>query len=238
MRGIVVGDVIRRLVARTVQWLEKTVEAATALHQSALSTRAGWECVAHSLQDLPCGHAGRTSECGRSQADVAIRFAVLRGPFSFLAGRRCGSHSHRAASKGTLSCPCLGQQAKRTRRNAGGASVRRVNICSRSMVTSTPKVPPNESVRCTHSSKNICMVVPVHAPIAGKRVESSRSAWFWSASHGRQILTHGCGGHSEFVEAYLEKKVGTADPLGQNPFGGRPASVVAGCFSCIVPQQG
>ena len=51
-RGIVVGDVLRRLVARTMaQQLGPQVEAATAPHQYALS-RAGWECVAHFIQGL------------------------------------------------------------------------------------------------------------------------------------------------------------------------------------------
>ena len=53
VRGIVVGDVLRRLVGRTMaQQLGKAVEAATAPHQYALSTRAGTECVAHVLQVL------------------------------------------------------------------------------------------------------------------------------------------------------------------------------------------
>ena len=53
VRGIVAGDVVRRLIARTMaQQLGKTVEAATAPYQYALSTRAGCECIAHSLQCL------------------------------------------------------------------------------------------------------------------------------------------------------------------------------------------
>ena len=53
VRGIVAGDVIRRLVVRTIaQQLERTVEAATAPYQYALSTRSGCECIAHSLQGL------------------------------------------------------------------------------------------------------------------------------------------------------------------------------------------
>ena len=53
VRGIVVGDVVRRLVARTMaQQLSKAVEAATAPYQYAMSTRAGTECVAHVLQVL------------------------------------------------------------------------------------------------------------------------------------------------------------------------------------------
>ena len=52
-RGIVVGDVLRRLVARTIaQQMSDVVEAATAPYQYALSTRAGTECIAHILQTV------------------------------------------------------------------------------------------------------------------------------------------------------------------------------------------
>ena len=51
--GIVTGDALRRLVARTIaQQLTKAVEAHTAPFQYALSTRAGCECIAHALQAL------------------------------------------------------------------------------------------------------------------------------------------------------------------------------------------
>ena len=53
VRGIVVEDVVRRLVARTIaQQLGPQVEAATAPFQFGLSTRAGSECVAHVIQGL------------------------------------------------------------------------------------------------------------------------------------------------------------------------------------------
>ena len=53
VRGIVVGDVFRRLVARTVaQQMGPAVEKATAPFQYALSTRAGCECIGHALQFL------------------------------------------------------------------------------------------------------------------------------------------------------------------------------------------
>ena len=53
VRGIVAGEVIRRLTARTIaQELGPAVEAATALFQCALSTRAGCECVSHAPQVL------------------------------------------------------------------------------------------------------------------------------------------------------------------------------------------
>ena len=52
-RGIVVGDILRRMVARTMaKQVEKKVETATALFQYALSTKAGCECVAHMLQSI------------------------------------------------------------------------------------------------------------------------------------------------------------------------------------------
>lgn len=51
IRGIVAGEVLRRLVARTAaQQISDEVEAATAPFQYALSTRAGTECVSHILQ--------------------------------------------------------------------------------------------------------------------------------------------------------------------------------------------
>ena len=43
VRGIVAGDVVRRLVARTIsQQLAPAVERATSPHQYAMTTRAGW----------------------------------------------------------------------------------------------------------------------------------------------------------------------------------------------------
>ena len=51
VRGIVAGDVIRRLVAKTMaQQLGEAVEAFTAPDQYALRTKAGCKCVAHVLQ--------------------------------------------------------------------------------------------------------------------------------------------------------------------------------------------
>ena len=49
VRGIVVGDILRRLVARTTA---KQAEKATAPFQYALSTKAGCECIAHIVQSL------------------------------------------------------------------------------------------------------------------------------------------------------------------------------------------
>ena len=53
VRGIVVSDVLRRLVARTIaKQCAEAAEKATAPFQYALRTRAGCECVAHVLQTL------------------------------------------------------------------------------------------------------------------------------------------------------------------------------------------
>ena len=49
--GIVVGDIVLRLVARTMaKQVAKKAEKATSPFQHALSTRAGCECVAHIVQ--------------------------------------------------------------------------------------------------------------------------------------------------------------------------------------------
>ena len=53
VRGIVVGDIFRRLVARTIaKQVAEKVEAATAPFQHTLSTKAGCEFVAHIFQTL------------------------------------------------------------------------------------------------------------------------------------------------------------------------------------------
>ena len=79
---IVAGDVIRRLVARTIsQQLSKTVEAATAPFQYALSTRTGCECIAHTLQGLTELNPRATvvSIDGISACDQISRAAILSG---------------------------------------------------------------------------------------------------------------------------------------------------------------
>ena len=53
VRGIVAGDILRRLVSRTIaQQLSDVVKNATSPFQYALSTRAGCECIAHALQGV------------------------------------------------------------------------------------------------------------------------------------------------------------------------------------------
>ena len=76
------GDVIRRLVARTIaQQLGKVVESATAPFQYALSTRAGCECIAHALQFLTelDPEATALSIDGISAYDLISRKAMLSG---------------------------------------------------------------------------------------------------------------------------------------------------------------
>ena len=82
VRGIVAGDIVRRLVARTIsQQLSSAVESATAPFQYALSIRAGCECVAHVLQAL-CEVDERAtimSIDGISAYDLISRRAMLSG---------------------------------------------------------------------------------------------------------------------------------------------------------------
>ena len=85
VRGIVVGDVLRRLVARTIaQQIADQVEAATAPFQYALKTRAGSECVAHILQHLTDldPRATIVSVDGIGAFDLVSRNAMLRGLLS------------------------------------------------------------------------------------------------------------------------------------------------------------
>ena len=93
--GIVAGDVIRRLVSRTVaqQW-GPAVERFSALFQYALSTRAGSECIAHVLQAL----SELNPQCkvmsidGISAYDLIARKAMLEGLVDVAGGEQVLQH--------------------------------------------------------------------------------------------------------------------------------------------------
>ena len=82
VRGIMSGDVLRRLVARTIgQQLGPAVNTATAPHQYALFTRAGCECIVHAFQGL-CELNPRTtitSTDGVGAYDFISQKAMLNG---------------------------------------------------------------------------------------------------------------------------------------------------------------
>ena len=82
VRGIVAGDVFRRLVARTIaQQLGPAIERATSPFQYALSTRAGTECIAHAIQALTDLDPSATvlSIDGIGAFDLVSRQAMLQG---------------------------------------------------------------------------------------------------------------------------------------------------------------
>ena len=82
VRGIVVGDVVRRLTPRTVaQQLGGAVKLATSPFQYALSTRAGCECIAHALQALTEANPEATilPVDGIGAFDLVSRGAMLQG---------------------------------------------------------------------------------------------------------------------------------------------------------------
>ena len=82
IRGIVVGDFVRRLVARTLaQLLNPAVEQATSPFQFALTTKSGCECVAHIAQALTDLDANATlfSVVGIGAFDLISRSAMLQG---------------------------------------------------------------------------------------------------------------------------------------------------------------
>ena len=82
VRGIVAGEVLRRLVARTMaQQLGPAVGNFTAPFQFALTTRSGCECVAHTIQALCQAdpELTLTSLDGVSAFDLISRRAMLEG---------------------------------------------------------------------------------------------------------------------------------------------------------------
>ena len=82
VRSIVAGDIIRRLVARTIaQQLSCVVEKATAAFQYALSTKSQGVCIAHALQGLKDldDRATVLSIDGTGAFDLISRGAMLSG---------------------------------------------------------------------------------------------------------------------------------------------------------------
>ena len=82
VRGIVVGDIMRRLVARTMaKQIAKKVEKATAPFQHALTTKAGCECVAHILQTITDKDERATivSIDGVGACDLISRNSMMEG---------------------------------------------------------------------------------------------------------------------------------------------------------------
>ena len=91
VRGIVVGDMFRRLVSRTLaKQFAKRDEDATSPHQYALKTRAGCECVAHLLQSLTDFDEGTTvvSVDGVGAFDLVSRNAMLNGLLEMVDGEQ------------------------------------------------------------------------------------------------------------------------------------------------------
>ena len=82
VRGIVAGDIVRRLVARTMsQQMMDKVQAATAPFQYAMATKSGCECIAHALQGLTeiDPRATVMSIDGISAFELISRQAMLQG---------------------------------------------------------------------------------------------------------------------------------------------------------------
>ena len=96
VRGIVVGDVFRRIVARTIaQQIGDQVEKATAPNQFALKTRAGCECVSHTLRTLAEMDEATTilSVDGVGAFDLISRSTMMQGLVDMPDGARgCEPH--------------------------------------------------------------------------------------------------------------------------------------------------
>ena len=123
VRGIVSGDIIRRLVARTVALqLNPEVEKATAPFQFALTTRCGGECVAHAIQamtdidpradssvrgwyrrfrpHIESSHDGRFALVGGGQSSPSLRSPILWCSVFLLVGGRWRRDTHSDAGRG------------------------------------------------------------------------------------------------------------------------------------------
>ena len=81
VRGIVVGDTLRRMARTMAQQLSAQVEVATSPHQYALKTKAGCETVAHILQVLTelDEEATVVSVDGIGAFDLISRNAMMSG---------------------------------------------------------------------------------------------------------------------------------------------------------------
>ena len=82
VRGIVCGDIVQRLVARTIALkITPAVLEATSPFQDALASKAGGECVAHAIQSLIDRDSRATdlSINGISAYDLISRAAMLDG---------------------------------------------------------------------------------------------------------------------------------------------------------------
>ena len=91
VRGIVVGDIFRRFVAKNIsKQVLKEAKKATAPYQYALCTRAGCECVAHILQSSTelCENATIVSVDGICADDNISRRAMLQGVLRMPSGDR------------------------------------------------------------------------------------------------------------------------------------------------------
>ena len=106
VRGIVCGDILRRLFARTIaQSITPVVEAETSPFQYALTTKSGGECVAHDIQSLTDQWDQRVRSHIRSgdvgwfvhrrgrKFPVAVRASILLRTFAVSVVRRLRRHS-------------------------------------------------------------------------------------------------------------------------------------------------
>ena len=106
VRGIVAGNVMRRLVARTMsQQLMEVVQSTTSPFQNAMVTRARCECISRVLQVLTELNPNATilSVNGMSAYDTISRRAMLQGLSNVEGGLRniCGRTSAESPTQST-----------------------------------------------------------------------------------------------------------------------------------------
>ena len=170
VRGTVVGDILRRLVARTTaQQVSTEAEAATALFQYAPSTRAGCECVAYFMGALTDFNPEATvvSIDATGAHDIISRNAVLEGllqvengdqvlPFmrNFYGQRRWAPYTRSSRRKGRRPDVVVVQTTPGIRGHPSQAAVggeqREWEMSTRSCMKSSGRVPGSGCVKAGH----------------------------------------------------------------------------------------
>ena len=182
VREIVVGDVMRRLMARILaQQFGPQAEAATHPFQHALSTRVGTECVAHVVQAFTSLDKGATilSIHGVGAYDTISRKAMLRGVADMVDGDKLIPFVRQFHS-----CPSTflwEDEVGETRRIPAGRRRFRCRLicergkdCSLSLTTSTLCAPLREWEPCASRWSTHCEEKSASASVECRRTKCCR----------------------------------------------------------------
>ena len=213
VRGIVAGDMVRRLVARTIsQQISKAVEQATSPFQYALSTKSGGECIAHSLQALtdldPAPLCCPSTESEHSTSFLEVRCWMVCAQWQ--AVTRC---SHSWCNFMAIRLPICGttMMARPTRSGREKEESRAILLCPCCMLSGSTKLCNQCNLASVHTRDSwlsTMMCTPLHSQSG-----LWRSTGFWERS---------CGSTAAFGSMPSKPRSGTG--LAMFPAGTKPSS--------------